>query len=607
MSFSLSSLPAAVMCISCITMLSLQIAPSTIRNKFVATAFTPHATTLRQQAMKQHTHGISPLFASIDANQSGILSETEDGYSNNEMSDIFTTLTRHESNQNVNDVLDIVEKRIINMKNEIEETNEENPKNESADKVYSNSYVDLGKVDTVGFDYDYTLVTYKKELLHLIYDMALKRLVEDFQYPEEMLDAGMKFDPKFSVRGLAVDRETGWICHLSYTHKVAVAYEGRQQVSRERLMKEYTGKRALKPSERKVRLKPLNDLFSMAECCLIADVVQFFKDRNLPFCPKNAVYDVLGAIGSTHISGDFHRIVASKPEEYFEPSPHLREVLQKLKDSGKRLIFVSNSPFWYVDSGMKYVIGENWREMWDAVIVSAGKPRFYTETSRPFREVNKDTGRLQFKKVDRIEPGEVYSDGCLTELTKCLDWFHVSKDIPTDDDTNPQFEGTSLASPNVLYVGDSLFADLVDAKRDFGWTTAGVTPEVGWETDFAGETQFNNAQNVIDMILFTLREIQEELGNGIRSEEDLRVIVSLERMVAMWREEQNTLLGNPFGSVFRAKYQPSLFAHSLRRYCDLYMPNISALRHYSPQHRFYPLDARLLSHELSSNLDCWEF
>jgi predicted HAD superfamily phosphohydrolase YqeG len=42
------------------------------------------------------------------------------------------------------------------------------------------------------------------------------------------------------------------------------------------------------------------------------------------------------------------------------------------------------------------------------------------------------------------------------------------------------FEGNNLASPNVLYIGDSLFADLVDAKRDFGWTTAGVTPEVKW-------------------------------------------------------------------------------------------------------------------------------
>ena len=229
--------------------------------------------------------------------------------------------------------------------------------------------------------------------------MALKRLVEDFQYPEEMLDAGMKFDPNFSVRGLAVDRETAWICQLSYTHTVTVAYEGRQKVSREALMREYKGKRALKPAERKVRLKPLNDLFSMAECCLIADVVQFFKERNLPFCPKNAVYDILGAIGSTHISGDFHRIVAADPGNYFEPSPHLKGVLQSLIDSGKRLIFVSNSPFWYVDSGMKYVIGENWREMWDAVIVSAGKPRFYTETSRPFREVDKETGRLQFNRV----------------------------------------------------------------------------------------------------------------------------------------------------------------------------------------------------------------
>jgi hypothetical protein len=97
------------------------------------------------------------------------------------------------------------------------------------------------------------------------------------------------------------------------------------------------------------------------------------------------------------------------------------------------------------------------------------------------------------------------------------------------------------------------------------------------------------------------------LGNGIRSEEDIDVIVKLERMVALWREEQNKLLGNPFGSVFRAKYQPSLFAHSLRRYCDLYMPSISALRHYSPQHRFYPEDARLLSHEVQvATPECWE-
>jgi len=79
------------------------------------------------------------------------------------------------------------------------------------EKVFANSYVDLGKVDTVGFDYDYTLVTYTEELLELIYDMALNRLVHDRQYPLEMLHSGLKFNPRFSIRGdldnVVVDEE----------------------------------------------------------------------------------------------------------------------------------------------------------------------------------------------------------------------------------------------------------------------------------------------------------------------------------------------------------------------------------------------------------------
>jgi hypothetical protein len=85
--------------------------------------------------------------------------------------------------------------------------------------------------------------------------------------------------------------------------------------------------------------------------------------------------------------------------------PHLKDVLDNFKHAGKRLIFVSNSPFWYVDAGMKYVIGENWRQSWDAVITSAGKPIFYTEQRRPFRQVNTDTGRVKFNLVDRFEQG----------------------------------------------------------------------------------------------------------------------------------------------------------------------------------------------------------
>ena len=156
---------------------------------------------------------------------------------------------------------------------------------------------------------------------------------------------------------------------------------------------------------------------------------------------------------------------------------------------------LSNSPFWYVDAGMNYVVGPGWRDQWDVVIASAGKPAFYTEDARPFREVDPITGKPMFKqvrmnetvllyvrvmsselccnllslkpqlsKVLKLEKGHVYTAGCLKELTKCLDWSRplttAQGDFRYDDISSP------LASPNVMYIGDSLFADLVDAKRE---------------------------------------------------------------------------------------------------------------------------------------------
>mmetsp|Transcript_10812 Transcript_10812/g.15645 ORF Transcript_10812/g.15645 Transcript_10812/m.15645 type:complete len:138 (-) Transcript_10812:218-631(-) len=121
------------------------------------------------------------------------------------------------------------------------------------------------------------------------------------------------------------------------------------------------------------------------------------------------------------------------------------------------------------------------------------------------------------------------------------------------------------------------------------------------------QTRFVLAQRTIDVLLQTLRSVQYTLGAESRSEDDLRVIDGMERLISKCRDEQTNLLGNSFGSVFRARYQPSLFAHSLRRYCDLYMSSVSSMRHYSPEHRFYPEDARLLSHEIRGGVDadCW--
>ena len=130
-----------------------------------------------------------------------------------------SSLPRHPQNNDANEILAQTEQALRSMQENVlfsasmdAETNEaaefsqedidtNDDEVAEGESVYANSYVDLGKVDTVGFDFDYTLVTYRKELLRLIYDMSLKRLVEEKEYPREMLTSGLRFDPFFSIRG----------------------------------------------------------------------------------------------------------------------------------------------------------------------------------------------------------------------------------------------------------------------------------------------------------------------------------------------------------------------------------------------------------------------
>lgn len=120
----------------------------------------------------------------------------------------MTTLPRHPTNAESNAILAQTERALRALQEDCvplaagDEARAalDDDADRAAESVYANSYVDLGAVDTVGFDYDYTLVTYSNDLLSLIYDMALTRLVEEKEYPRGMLAAGLRFDPFFSIR-----------------------------------------------------------------------------------------------------------------------------------------------------------------------------------------------------------------------------------------------------------------------------------------------------------------------------------------------------------------------------------------------------------------------
>jgi hypothetical protein len=123
------------------------------------------------------------------------------------------------------------------------------------------------------------------------------------------------------------------------TCKVVEAWEGRSKVNSRRLFKQYHRGHGLGPAERKNRLKPLNDIYSIVECCLVADAVQFFLDRKIPYLPRCLVEDILNSIkaASKHIQ----RTVVDNPTLYLGGSkPQLKKTLMKMKSSGKKLFFV---------------------------------------------------------------------------------------------------------------------------------------------------------------------------------------------------------------------------------------------------------------------------
>eukprot|EP00929_Paragymnodinium_shiwhaense_P055064 TRINITY_DN27609_c0_g1_i2.p1 TRINITY_DN27609_c0_g1~~TRINITY_DN27609_c0_g1_i2.p1 ORF type:complete len:571 (+),score=139.26 TRINITY_DN27609_c0_g1_i2:119-1831(+) len=516
-------------------------------------------------------------------------------------------LPRHPSNERVNAILETSEQLIRRIHAGQADPDLKPPASRGnirsrrhiiglGEQVFAISPVDMGATQVVGFDYDYTLIMYKPAVLYLIYELAKQRLVEKMGYPKLLTDGLPGFDPTFAIRGLAVDIETAWICKCNFRYKVAVAFRGRTRVSRREVQRAFSKNGGiLGVDERKKRLRPLNDLFSTVEACFLADVVQWFQEEGVPFEPRSVVNDVLEAVAWAHTSGKMHRTVAEDLDKYadFSNSQHVRELLRKLRSAGKEVMLVSNSAFWYVDAGMKRLVGDEWRDLFDTVIVQAGKPAFYTG-DRPFREVSKRTGRVKFKPINEIEKDEVYCQGSIGELMRLKGWEISSED------------GHQKGS-QVLYLGDSIFADLVYARRMYGWSTGAIIPEVRDELDVHSGTEWRRAKHTVHVLFHCMQICQENMfaqdGDDhvkvAHSGHDKGILDSLEVLAAKWYEKQEALLNKNFGSAFRSPKRfssvPSRFARSLEDHADLYMSGVENLRLYSTDHRFYPSDGDMRS------------
>lgn len=66
---------------------------------------------------------------------------------------------------------------------------------------------------------------------------------------------------------------------------------------------------------------------------------------------------------------------------------------------------------------MGMLVGLDWRDFFDVVIVNANKPKFFTEVPRPIRVFDKNANTHIWEKVSKLEKGVIYYEVSTTALT----------------------------------------------------------------------------------------------------------------------------------------------------------------------------------------------
>ncbi|CAL5436300.1 unnamed protein product [Camellia sinensis] len=352
--------------------------------------------------------------------------------------------------------------------------------------IYVNKNLRLENIQVYGFDYDYTLAHYSANLQSLIYELAKEHLVNEVWYPDSCLE--FKYDPTFPIRGLYYDKLKGCLLKLDFFGSIEPdgCYFGRRKFTKKEIEQIYGTRHIGRDQAR--GLVSLMDFFCFSEhgfrciyayrlpgilisrACLIANIVQHFVDAKLEFDAPYVYQDVNHAIQHVHGSGLAHRGILSDPQRYPVKDVCDDELYSNiciicfycsrmLKENGKKLFLLTNSLYYFVDGGMRFMLEDSlgerdsWRELFDVVIAKVNKPEFYTSKNL-FRCYDEDKDTLAFSKVDSFLPDRVYYHGCLKFFLQI----------------------TKRNGPEVIYFGDHLYSDLQGPSKA-GWRTAAIIHE----------------------------------------------------------------------------------------------------------------------------------
>ncbi len=445
--------------------------------------------------------------------------------------------------------------------------------------VYANRTLNLRAVKAIGYDMDYTLIHYHiEEWERCAYRYLQQKLVER-GWPV----AHYSFVPDFAIRGLVIDLELGNLVKANRFGYVTRAMHGRRQLSYEEQRAEYSRTFVELGEERWLFL---NTFFSLSEACMYAQAVE---DLDAGRMPPGLTYATLfrgihSSLDEAHMDGVLKAEIARRPEDFVDLDPDCVRTLMEQAEAGKRVVLITNSEWPFTRDIMHYAFsrhlpaGVAWQDLFDLVVVAAGKPGFFTGQHPIFAVVDAVGHLLPVSSI--TSEYKVYYGGNAGLVEEYL----------------------GLSGSDILYVGDHVYADARLSKAIRRWRTAVIVREL--EAEIAALAGFSAQQAQLDTLMQQKAEREQRMSElrlamqGVRNGRPsaLGSLGALQNELNRLREEivaidsqsaplaiASGALVNPFwGPLMRAGNDKSHMARQIERHADVYTSRVSNFAYATP-------------------------
>jgi 5'-nucleotidase len=445
--------------------------------------------------------------------------------------------------------------------------------------VFCNRTLNMRSVRAIGFDMDYTLVHYDERA----WEQEAYKHVRDKLLALGLPVSELRFDPELFTRGLILDTQLGNVVKANRFGYVTRASHGTELLAHEAQRAAYERTWVDLSDKRWVFL---NTLFSLSEACVYGQLVDLLDAGRLPSIRG---YDQLYALvrdtmNSAHLEGELKALIARDPDRFVILDPELALALLDLRNAGKALVLITNSEYDYSRAMMSYTLdrflpeGMTWRDLFEIVIVQAGKPGFF-ERPAPMYEVVDERGLLK-PHFGALKSGGVYFGGHARLVEQQL----------------------GLTGNELLYVGDHVYADVHVSSQILRWRTALILREL--EVELAADDAFAAEARVLTTLMAEKELCEREqaqlrlslqrddsgyaepliaVGEAQRRLSALRdQMAQLDVRIAPLAKRASELSNQRWGPLMRAGADKSRLARQIERYADVYTSRVSNFLYLTP-------------------------